>query len=74
METQLSLFEIQKRKVSGNPYRDTRGRYCDKRQFEDAQKETEMRKLKDKNAYLEQKVEMYERMALALSKRLTNKK
>jgi len=74
MDAQLSLFQSPtRRKFRGNPYRDTYGRYCSKREAEEAAKEMEIRKLKDKAAYLERKVEMYERMAIAVSKRLTEK-
>lgn len=72
METQLSLFQSPaRRKFRGNPYRNTDGKYCSKQQYEEAMREAELHRLRDKAAYLEQKVEMYERMAIALSKRLT---
>ncbi len=74
METQLSLFQSPiRRKFRGNPYRNTDGKYCSKQQYEVAVKEAELHRLRNKTAYLEQKVEMYERMAMSVSKRLIEK-
>lgn len=74
MATQLSLFQspIRRKRSAGNPYRSINGRYCSKQEAEQAAKELEMRKLKEKAAFLEHQVAMYERMAIALSKRLRN--
>lgn len=71
MNTQLSIFQSPpRRKIQGNPYRDARGRYCSKREADEAAREMEMRKLKDKSAYWERKAEMYERAYLSVVKQL----
>ena len=71
MERQLSLFDMNPvSRKHGNPYRDMDGKYCTMERWKSIEKDMEIKKLMQNVEYYKLQSEMYERMVLALHKRM----